>query len=45
MDDAELIARNPKIYKKREDNKVRKDMMNDPEMKLAGFYSLIIGKL
>ena len=36
VDDARtLIAQNPKIYKKR-DNKV-KDMMDDPEMKLALF--------
>jgi phage/plasmid-associated DNA primase len=39
VDDATLIAQNPKIYKKR-DNKV-KDMMDDPEMKLA-FIRLLL---
>ena len=39
VDDADLIAENPKIYKKR-DNAV-KDMMEDPEMKLA-FIRLLL---
>lgn len=39
VDDAELIKKDPKLYKKR-DNKV-KDMMDDPEMKLA-FIRLLL---
>jgi phage/plasmid-associated DNA primase len=39
VDDDKLIKENPKIYKKR-DNKV-KDMMDDPEMKLA-FIRLLL---